>query len=94
MLRELAHRLFAGEARNHAGDRLEADGLRPGAIYEYRKEANMVECARVVAVEDDASGVPHIRFEVTLSCRGRIFDYGPRTMGAHTFLSRYRIISA
>lgn len=94
MLRELAHRLFPGEARDRAGRHFEAEGLRPGAIYEYRKEANMVECARVVAVEDDASGVPHIRFEVTLSCRGRIFDYGPRTMGVHTFLERYRMISA
>lgn len=64
-----------------------------GGLYEYEFAGNVIELARVVSVEDDDMGVPHVRYR-SVSYRGsEISDRGPRLLGLESFLNKYQLVS-
>jgi len=64
-----------------------------GSLYEYEYAGNVIEMARVVSVEDDDMGVPHVRYR-SVSYRGsEISDRGPRLLGLEFFFNKYQLIS-
>ena len=67
--------------------------VRIGGLYECEFAGNVIEVARVVSVEDDDMGVPHVRYR-SVSHRGdEVSDRGPRLLGLETFLHKYQLVS-
>ena len=51
---------------------------------------NVSETAEIVALAEDAYGVPHVRFELTAHLSGKILDTGQRTLATAAFLADFR----
>ncbi|MBH64567.1 MAG: hypothetical protein CL569_19390 [Alphaproteobacteria bacterium] len=62
---------------------------RIGGLYEYEFAGNMVEMARVISVEDDDMGIPHVRFRSVCCGGNEVADRGPRLLGLESFLNQY-----
>lgn len=71
------------------GDQVEM--IRAGGIFRYRGPENLVETATVIGVSSDATGIPHVRYNVLIErpFLGRMAD-GPRILNIHTFMERFR----
>lgn len=63
-----------------------------GGLYECEFAGNVIEMARVVSVEDDDMGVPHVRFRSVQYRGNEITDRGPRLLGLESFLKRYELV--
>ena len=74
-------------------ERLDLSRLRTGATFARAGDQHVVETARILSVEDDTTGVPHVRYHCRLLRANRLFDDGPRTLAAPTFLERFRAIA-
>jgi hypothetical protein len=54
-----------------------------------RQHPSVVETARVVGLLDDRSGIPHVRFMVSIRRVNRVIEDGPRTLSLSTFLRHF-----
>lgn len=54
-----------------------------------RLGSGVVETARVVGLLDDRSGIPHVRFMVSIQRVNRTVEDGPRTLSLSSFLRHY-----
>tara|TARA_B100000029_G_scaffold109493_1_gene100993 strand:- start:3798 stop:4022 length:225 start_codon:yes stop_codon:yes gene_type:complete len=63
--------------------------VRIGGLYEYEFAGNVVEMARVISVEDDDMGIPHVRFRSVCYRGNEVADRGPRLLGLESFLNQY-----
>lgn len=73
----------------------EQDGLDParvevGATFACTRSRHMVETARILSIEEDESGLPHVRYASRVQRASTVFDAGSRTLALATFLERFR----
>lgn len=67
------------------------EDIQPGATFRRKNFGDIEETVRVLAINNDAQAVPHVRFEVTFRRRdGGTFDFGSRTLGIEVFAGEYR----
>ena len=64
--------------------------LQAGATFARAGEKHVVETARILSIEDDDSGVPHVRYHCRLMHDNTVLDAGPKTLAVPTFLERFR----
>lgn len=64
--------------------------LRAGATFARAGAKHVVETARILSIEDDDSGVPHVRYHCRLMHDNTVLDAGPKTLAAPTFLERFQ----
>lgn len=88
--------LFGQEAgqtlRNifHRRDRA-ADSVRPGSTFQRVHPDNLVETAKVLSVDENPYGIPHVKFLVSFQRSNRkTIDEGNRILALETFADRYR----
>ncbi|MFO0997415.1 MAG: hypothetical protein U1F33_12100 [Alphaproteobacteria bacterium] len=68
----------------------EAPTVEVGHEFRHRRlGGGVVETARVVGLLDDRSGIPHVRFMVSIQRINRTFEEGPRTLSLSSFLRHY-----
>lgn len=63
-----------------------------GGLYECEFGGNVIEMARVISVEDDDMGVPHVRYRSVTYRGNEPTDRGPRLLGVDSFLRRYQLV--
>ena len=63
--------------------------LSAGSTFARMGARQIVETARVLSIDDDNSGVPHVRYNCRIERENRVFDDGPRTLALPTFLERF-----
>ncbi|HJM51416.1 MAG TPA: hypothetical protein QGF63_16415 [Alphaproteobacteria bacterium] len=66
------------------------DEVAVGGLYHRLLATNVSETAEIVALAEDAYGVPHVRFELTAHLSGKILDTGQRTLATAAFLADFR----
>ena len=77
------------DAEEHRLQNVAAAGIKPGQCYCRARSTEVLETARVAWVEPVGTGVPHVRYSVTIRDHKRTFEDGPRTLGASSFLKLY-----
>jgi len=72
------------------GEKLEY--LRAGSTFQHLREDNLIEIAYVESIGTDLYGIPHVRFQISLTRDKDIrnFDKGTRTLALSSFADRYR----
>jgi len=79
------------QRHRHGRTTLANSPVRVGGLYRCRLPDGSVETALVRSVEDDLSGIPHVRFQLV---KERPFmlrsQYGPRILSLAAFLQRFR----
>ena len=69
----------------------EEPALEKGCIYRRVRADRMVETAKVLDIQSDSLGIPHVRFQVTF---GRVDGIpqrdGPRMLSVASFMQQYR----
>ena len=66
------------------------DEVVVGGLYHRFLATNVRETAEIVALAEDAYGVPHVRFELTAQVSGKILDSCQRTLATAVFLADFR----
>ena len=67
----------------------------PGSVFECRHRLfNSVEVAEVLSVDDDCSGIPHVRFQHSYRCSNREDDQGVRVLAVKAFARRFHPVDA
>ncbi len=68
--------------------------IRTGSVYEFTHDNyNMVEVAEVLAVRDDAFGIPHVRFQITYRGAAREDCQGIRVLALKAFAEHFRPVA-
>lgn len=68
-----------------------ADNVRPGVSFQRIHPDEMVETAKVISVDTDAYGIPHVHYLITFQRPNRsIFDEGQRMLALQSFADRYK----
>jgi len=65
--------------------------VREGGIFQRKHSHNMLETARVLSIDEDQFGIPHVKYEVKFERpqeRGRAFE-GPRVLALTVFADNY-----
>ncbi len=64
-----------------------------GAQFERVRDDLTVETAKVLSVKNDAMGIPHVRYALTIKKpqRPTPFREGPRLLGLEAFSAAYRV---
>ena len=68
------------------------EAIKEGGIFHRQHSHNMIETARVLAVDEDQFGIPHVKYEVKFEYAresGRAFE-GPRILALAVFADNYR----
>jgi hypothetical protein len=76
--------------KNTKNEQLEA--IREGSLFQRKHPHNMLETARVLSIEKDQFGIPHVKYEVKFERaqeRGRAFE-GPRVLALAVFADNFR----
>ena len=64
--------------------------VQTGGIYRrVRARENLVETAKVLSIENDSLGIPHVHFEVSISSPSRTCVHGARVLALQTFARQY-----
>ena len=63
--------------------------VRVGLLYRRVHHDNLVETARVLSVGQDSFGIPHVRFEVSVSSPSRTCFQDDRMLALETFARHY-----
>jgi hypothetical protein len=67
-----------------------ADTIRTGAVYRRVRPDRTVETAKVIAIGNDALGIPHVRYEVVFGRPDRApLAEGPRILALQRFAETY-----
>ncbi len=68
-----------------------ADSVLPGLTFQRVHADDMIETAKVLSVDEDPYGIPHVKFLVSFRRPNRnSFDEGNRMLALKTFADRYR----
>jgi len=79
----LAHLLFARKAPD-------TDGIRTGAVYRRVLRDNTVETAKVISIDNDPFGIPHVRYELVFGRPDRApLAEGRRVLALQRFAETY-----
>jgi len=79
----LARLLFARKAPD-------IEGIRTGAVFRRVRHDNTVETAKVIAIDKDSFGIPHVRYEVVFGRRDRApLAEGQRVLALQRFAETY-----
>ena len=79
----LARLLFARKAPDF-------DGIRTGAVFRRVRHDNTVETAKVIAIDKDPFGIPHVRYEVVFGRSDRApLAEGRRVLALQRFAETY-----
>jgi hypothetical protein len=64
--------------------------IKAGGVFRYRGPENLVETAQVLGITSDATGIPHVRYQVMIErpYLGRMID-GPRILNLRSFVERF-----
>lgn len=64
--------------------------IKAGGVFRYRGPDNHVETAQVLGITSDATGIPHVRYQVMIEKPffGRMVD-GPRILNLRSFVERF-----
>lgn len=68
------------------------DVVKAGATFRRERPDHTVETAKVISVDPDSFGIPHVRYELVFekpSMPSRIVD-GPRVLALEAFADTYR----
>ena len=69
-----------------------ATDVRIGGVYVRDCDWNSNETARVVSVEGDQMGVPHVRYSRTFYLGNEVTDRSSRLLGIDSFLRQYQLV--
>lgn len=72
--------------------RVPAPEVRSGMSFARLLSGNVTETVRVADILKDGSGIPHIRYSVTIRDQNGQHDEGSRVLALSSFLSQYRKI--
>jgi hypothetical protein len=61
----------------------------PGSLYRHTGKGQVVETAKVIAVGPDKQGIPHVRFEVSITRPSSRFFNDSRLLALNSFSRRY-----
>lgn len=79
----LARLMFARKAPDF-------DGIRTGAVFRRVRRDNTIETAKVIAIDNDPFGIPHVRYEVVFGRADRApLAEGPRVLALKRFAETY-----
>lgn len=67
----------------------DVDRVQVGAEFTRINAAQVTETARVLRIEHNMTGIPHVRYEFTVHRAGRVLECGPRILALPTFLNRF-----
>jgi hypothetical protein len=76
-------------AKSHFFGNTEKLAVEIGGTFSRSHELNIMETAEIVALCDDHSGVPHVRFNLISSLGPKVMDCGIKTLAVETFLQTY-----
>jgi hypothetical protein len=64
--------------------------IKAGGVFRYRGNDGYVETAQVLGISSDATGIPHVRYQVLIERpnMGRLVE-GPRMLNLRSFLERF-----
>ena len=65
--------------------------LSDGASFARLRTGDLMEIAKVLRIEENDSGIPHVRFVVTMRDRNGEYADGPRTLGLEAFKRHFNI---
>jgi hypothetical protein len=68
----------------------EIELIKAGGVFRYRGNDDYVETAQVLGISSDATGIPHVRYQVLIERpnMGRSIE-GPRLLNLRTFVERF-----
>lgn len=73
------------------GHSAQTEEVKPGCSYRRQHGGNLTETAAVLAVDNDALGIPHVRFTVAFERPwSPRLDHGPRLLALGSFTDTYR----
>jgi hypothetical protein len=74
----------------------EIELIKAGGVFRYRHD-DYVETAQVLGITSDATGIPHVRYQVLIERpnMGRLME-GPRILNLRSFIERFseRLLAA
>lgn len=62
-----------------------------GASFARLRTGDLMEIAKVLRIEENDNGIPHVRFVVTMRDRNGEYSDGPRTLGLEAFKRQFNI---
>lgn len=69
--------------------------VEPGTTYQMVHGDNMVETAKVISINSDIYGIPHVRYHVSFRRPHlTVFDGGARMLALETFTDRYQRVAS
>jgi hypothetical protein len=75
----------------------EIELIKAGGVFRYRGHDDYVETAQVLGITSDATGIPHVRYQVMIERpnMGRLME-GPRILNLRSFIERFseRLLAA
>ena len=66
-----------------------AGDVKAGAVYRRTYRGNIVETAKVISIDEDSFGIPHLRFKVCFERPDRKFLEDARVLALETFTRQY-----
>ncbi len=63
--------------------------VREGAVFQRKHSHNVVETAKVVSVQPDRTGIPHVWYEVSFARRDQQFPVEARLLSVTAFADHY-----
>lgn len=68
----------------------EIELIKAGGVFRHRGADNLVETAEVIGITSDATGIPHVRYQVMIERPffGRMID-GPKILNLQSFVERF-----
>ncbi len=67
------------------------DEVTAGASFARLRTGDLMEIAKVLRIEENDNGIPHVRFVVTMRDRNGEYSDGPRTLGLEAFKRHFNI---
>lgn len=68
----------------------DTDGIRTGNVYRRVRRDNTVETAKVIAIDNDPFGIPHVRYEVAFGRNDHTtLSEGQRILALQRFAEHY-----
>ena len=68
-----------------------SDEVTAGASFARLRTGDLMEIAKVLRIEENDNGIPHVRFVVTMRDRNGEYSDGPRTLGLEAFKRHFNI---
>jgi hypothetical protein len=66
------------------------EAIRPGLQFRRTNKDRTVETARVLNIDNDTLGIPHVRYELVIERAHRRFIEEPRILALKTFTDTYK----